>query len=57
MLVICECLNFDAYLKIVNLENNKRHLEMHVKLEILISLSARKRVKSGGYVSVSKMWT
>jgi len=30
---------------------------MHVKLEILLSLSAKKRVKSGGYVSVSKMWS
>ena len=55
--VICECLNFNAYLKTVNWENNKRHLEMQVKLEILISLATKKRVKSGGYVSVSKMWS
>jgi hypothetical protein len=30
---------------------------MHVKFEILIPLSAKKRVMSGGYVSVSKVWS
>lgn len=51
-----ECLNFDTSLKSVNSEKNKWHLKLHVKPEILFLLSDNKRVKSGSYVTVSKLY-